>query len=142
MTRAVALLVSLLLAACATAPRSEARRCEGAADRVSALLRAGLETYVDGMRRFAAARDPELSTAEAEERAKASSDAWAGAHREGLARACREWPEERYRCVMSAADAAALNGCGLEEVVRGYTDEVVSDFATRPFDRSGAGRSR
>ncbi|WP_242343972.1 hypothetical protein [Anaeromyxobacter terrae] len=142
MTRVVALLVPFLLAACATAPRSEARRCEAAADRVDALLRAGLEVYVEGLRRFAAARDPELSTAAAEERVKARSDAWARAHREALVRDCRDWPEERYRCVMAAPDAAALNGCGLEDVVRGYTDEVVSDFATRPFERPGPERDR
>jgi hypothetical protein len=142
MPRVVALIFPVLLAACAAAPRPESRpesqRCEAASARVEYLLHAGLESYLDGMRRYAGARDPELSTEAAEERTKARSDAWVRAHRDGIVRSCDEWSEDRYQCVMTAANAAALKHCGLEEVVRSYTDEVLSDHAARPFDRPGA----
>lgn len=142
MPRVVALFFPALLAACATAPRSEShpesQRCQGASARVEYLLHAGLESYLDGMRQYAGARDPELSTAAAEERTKARSDAWTRAHREGIVRTCEEWSEDRYNCVMTAANAAALKHCGLEDVVKSYTDEVVSEHAARPFDRPGA----
>ena len=39
---------------------------------------------------------------------------------------------------MTAASAAALKHCGLEDYVRGYTDEVLTDYAARPFDCAGA----
>ena len=64
-------------------------------------------------------------------------------HREALVRSCGDWSEDRYQCVMTAASAAALKHCGLEDYVRGYTDEVLTDYAARPFHRPGApGRER
>lgn len=141
MPRAVALIFPVLLAACAGTPRAESspqsRRCEAASARVGFLLREGLESYLDGMRRYAAARDPQLSVEAAEERAKARSDAWMREHREALLRSCGEWSDDRYDCVMTSVNAAALKHCGLEDVVKSYTDEVVADHAAQPLDRPG-----
>lgn len=143
MPRIVVPLLSLaLLAACATAPRSESsppsQRCGAASARVGYLLNAGLESYLDGLRQYANARDPELSTQAAEERTKARSDAWIRDHRAGVVRSCEEWSEDRYGCVMTASNASMLRHCGLEELVKSYTDEVISAHAARPFDRPGA----
>lgn len=142
-----ALTVTLLLlssAGCAfrsaRIARAGGERCEGAAAHVDALLREGLETYVDSMKRYAAARDPEATTEGAEARVEAHADAWSDAHRPELAHACRSWDEPRYRCVMDARAAAELNGCGLSKVVEAFTDEVVADFATRPLDAPSAPR--
>jgi hypothetical protein len=142
MPRAVALIFPVLLAACAGAPRAESgpesQRCEAASARVEYLLHSGLESYLDGMRRYAGASDPELSVEAAEERAKARSNAWMREHREALMRSCGEWSDDRYSCVMTSANAAALKHCGLEDFVKSYTDEVVADHAARPLDRPGA----
>jgi hypothetical protein len=142
MPRIVAFVVPVVLVACAGTPRSESRpesqRCEAASARVEYLLHAGLETYLDGMRRYAGARDPELSTAAAEEQTKARSEAWMRAHRDGVLRSCEEWSDDRYTCVMTAQSAATLRHCGLEELVKSYTDEVISEHSARPFDRPGA----
>ena len=142
MPRIVALVLPALLAACATAPRpqsrAESQRCEAASARVEYLLHTGLETYLDGMSRYAGARDPELSTAAAEERTKARSDAWMKSHRDAVLRSCEEWSDDRYTCVMTADNADRLRHCGLEALVKSYTDEVISEHAARPLDRPGA----
>jgi hypothetical protein len=136
-----ALIAAALSLACARAERAPARGCDAAFDHVDALLRSGLETYVEGMKRYAAARDPEVTTAAAETRVRARADAWSAAHRAPVVGACRGWSEERYRCVLAAADAPSLNGCGLEPVVRSFTDEVVSEFAARPLAMPPSGET-
>jgi hypothetical protein len=124
---------AVLATACARAERAPARSCDAAFDHVDGLLRSGLDSYVAGVRRYAAARDPQATTAEAEARVRARAEAWSAAHRAGFVDACAAWPEARYRCVVAASDAASLNGCGLEPVVRSFTDEVVSEFAAHPL---------
>ena len=128
-----ALLAVALATACARAERAPARSCDAVFDHVDGLLRSGLDAYLAGVRRYAAARDPQATTAEAEARARARAEAWSAAHRAGFVDACAAWPEERYRCAVAASDASSLNGCGLEPVVRSFTDEVVSEFAARPL---------
>jgi hypothetical protein len=142
-----ALAVTLLIVsslACASPrariARSGGERCEGAAAHVDALLREGLETYVTQMKRYAAARDPEATTAGSEARVWNHADAWSKAHRPELANACRRWDDAQYRCVMDARAPAALNGCGLASVVDDFTDEVVADFSARPLDSPSASR--
>jgi hypothetical protein len=118
---------------CAGAQRSEARRCDDAFDHVNTLLRAGLDDYVRGVSRFAAARDPQATTSDAEARVRLRADAWSMSERRPFLESCRGWAEDRHRCVSAAREAAALNACGLEPVVRSFTDEVVADFAARPI---------
>ena len=120
--------------------RSGGERCEGAAAHVDALLREGLETYVTQMKRYAAARDPEATTAGSEARVRTHADAWSKAHQPELASACRTWDDPQYRCVMDARLPADLNACGLAEVVNDFTDEVVADFAAQPLDAPSARR--
>jgi hypothetical protein len=143
MPRTVALVFPVLMAACAAAPHpesSESQPCGAAAARVEYLLRERLESHLESTRRGAATGAPELSAEAAEERVKARSDAWTREHRGALVRSCGEWSEDRFRCVMTAPSAAALNHCGLEDFVRSYTDAVISDHAARPLDAFGATR--
>ncbi len=133
MSRLLAVAAAALAVACAGAQRTEARRCDDAFEHVNALLRAGLDDYVRGVSRYAAARDPQASTSDAEARVRLRADAWSMSERRSFLESCRGWAEERHRCVASARDAAALNACGLEPVVRSFTDEVVADFAARPL---------
>jgi hypothetical protein len=136
---AAALLV-LSLTACAGAPRARpeadpAARCGEAWRHVDGLLADGLTTYLDGMRRYAAARNPELSVVNAEGRARDRASAFGAQHRPGFEAGCASWPEERVRCVLAAQAPPDLAGCGLEPLVRAFTDDVVAAYAEAPFDR-------
>lgn len=131
---ALAAVLAVLLAACAGAQRHGGDRCEQAFAHADGLLRAGLADYVNEMKRYTAARDPQLSTAGAEARVQQKAEAWTAAHHGPAVRECRAWPEERLVCVLEADHASDLGPCGLEALVRTFTDEVVSDFAAKPFD--------
>lgn len=125
---------ALVLSACAGAQRVSSNRCDEAFSHADGLLRAGLSGYVEKMKRYAAARAPERSTHDAEARVHRRADVWTATHREPTVRACRAWPEEQLVCVLAAEAASELPTCGLEPLVQSFTDEVVSDFAARPFD--------
>jgi hypothetical protein len=133
--RLLALPAAAALLACASAQRAGPDRCEAAFERVDALLRAGLAGYVDGMKRFAAARDPDRTTGGPEARASAAADAWTAAHRAPVVEACRGWSEETRRCVLAAAAASDLGACGVAPLVQSFTDEVVAAYAAAPLDR-------
>lgn len=132
--RAPAAAVLLLLAACAGAQRGGGDRCDQAFSHADGLLRAGLAEYVTQMKRYAAARDPEVTTAAAEARVQEKAEAWTSAHRAPTVKECRAWPEERLVCVLGTRHASELGPCGLDALVRSFTDEVVADFAAKPFD--------
>jgi hypothetical protein len=131
---AALLAFAFVSAGCAGAQRSE-DRCAEAFSRADGLLRAGLAEYVSKMKAFTAARDPEVSTAGAEARVAARADEWTASHRETTVKGCREWPEERLVCVLEARHASEVGACGLEPLVRSFTDEVVTAYAARPFDQ-------
>jgi len=130
-----AVLLAAALAGCAgpsaaVAPASADadRRCDEAWRRVESLLSAGLETYLDGMRRFSLASDPARSTAEAEARAHERARAWSAVHAPGFAAGCPEWTPDLVACVLAAEDPPGLVACGLEPLVRSFTDEVVGAY--------------
>jgi hypothetical protein len=136
MSRAVIAATALFavgLVACAGATRGS-DPCGEAFARTDGLLRAGLAEYVTKMKAFTAARDPEVSTASAEARLSARADEWTASHREPTVKQCREWSEERLVCVLEARHASELGPCGLEPLVRSFTDEVVTAYAAKPFD--------
>jgi len=99
---------------------------------VTALLGEALDGYLEGMRKFAAARDG-ASTAPAEARARARATEWEVAQRPGFEKVCRAFSPEEARCVREAASARELPGCGLEPLVTSFTDEVVAAFAANPL---------
>ena len=136
--RSLVAAVAAALGACATSGPRPSDACGAAFDRVNGILRESFATYAAGIRVYASARDPELSTARAEERAWARADAWAARERPAFLAACRTWPEDRARCVQAADDPKLLSACGLEPVVQSFTDDVVEAFAERPVERSGA----
>ena len=147
MPRTVALLFPVLMAACAAAPHPESPSESPSESSPAARRRLGSSTCCASgwsrTRGHEARRRrgrPELSAEAVEERVKARSDAWTREHRGALVRSCGEWSEDRFRCVMTAPSAAALNHCGLEDFVRSYTDAVISNHAARPLDASGAMR--
>jgi hypothetical protein len=140
MYRLSLLAAAALAVACAGPPRGAARSCDASFDHVDAVLRAGLDDYVREIGRYAAARDPQATTADAVSRVQVRADAWSKTERRPFLEACREWPEERHRCVLAARDAPALNACGLEPLVRSFTDDVVADFAARPIALPPAAR--
>jgi hypothetical protein len=129
-----ACLAAALAVACASPQRGRLDPCEAAAEQADAVLRAALESYLAQMRAVATARDPGASTAKAEARTRERADEWSAANVPEIAGACRTWPEERRRCVASAANAPALKACGIELLVQSYTDEVLGEFAARPLD--------
>lgn len=135
---AVALVLALGGCAGATASARPSESCEAAFDHADALLRDGLSTYVAEIRRYAAARDPELTTARAEERVWARADAWTAAHRPEVLGACRTWPEDQVRCVLVADVPKVLSACGLEPLVASFTDDVVGAFAARPVEAAAS----
>jgi len=125
------------LSSCASVhntPVQAEQPCEEAWSHVRALLGAGLDSYLEGMRRYAAARDPELSMSGTAERTRGRAKAWETAHAPGFAGECRAFSGERLSCLRRAVAAADLGECGLEPLVRSFTDEVLTPFATRPFD--------
>lgn len=140
---ALAAVACLSLAGCAgaagaragspPAPRVEPR-CAEAWARVSAALRGGLDEYLAGMRRFAAARDG-ASTDAAEARARARAVEWEARRRPEVERACGTWAPETLACTLQAASARSLADCGPEPeaLVTSYTDEVVAAFAASPL---------
>jgi hypothetical protein len=130
----VAALLVVALTSCAGVPHGGEDRCRLAFQRADGLLRAGLAEYVDKMKAFTAARDPQLRTAGAEARAQERAEAWTATRREPAVKECRDWPEERLVCVLEAKHAAELGPCGLDALVQSFTDEVVEDYAARPFD--------
>jgi len=134
-----ALLLAAALAACSgpsaaarPAPPAPGARCDEAWRHVDALLAAGLETYLEGMRRFSLATDPARSTAEAEARAHERSRAWSAAQGPGFAAGCPEWTPETAICVLGAEDPPGLVACGLEPLVRSFTDDVVGAYLEAP----------
>jgi len=136
--RSLAAAVMLGLAGCATPAPRPAESCDAAFDHADALLREGLATYVGEIRRYAHARDPELSTASAEERAWSRADAWTASRRPGFVAACRSWPGDQVRCVLVADVPRVLSACGLEALVKSFTDDVVAEFAARPVEPAAA----
>jgi hypothetical protein len=128
------LALALAASACAGVPERTARRspCADAWGHVTALLHEALETYLDGMRRFAAAHDGK-STAAAEARARARAVGWEDSRRGGFDAACRAFSPEELRCVEAAASAPELLPCGQEPLVTSFTDEVVAAFAASPL---------
>ena len=136
--RSLAVAAVAALAGCTTAGPRPAQSCEAAFDHADALLRDGLATYVGEIRRYAGARDPELSTAAPERRAWARADAWTARQRPEFLAACRTWPEEQVRCVLLADIPRVLSACGLEPLVTSFTDDVVATFAARPIEPAGA----
>jgi len=106
--------------------------CDEGWAHTTVLLGRALDAYLEGMRRFAAARDG-ASTAPSEARARTRAAEWEAAHREEFGRTCRAWPPESLRCVAEAESALALHGCGLEQLVTSFTDEVVTTFAASPL---------
>ncbi len=126
------------LGGCASASPRPADSCGAAFDHADALLREGFATYVGEIRQYAAARDPELSTAAAETRAWSRADAWTATHRPEFLAACRSWPEDQVRCILVADVPKVLSGCGLEPLVTSFTDDVVATFAARPVEPAAA----
>lgn len=130
-----AVLLGAALAGCAgpsamavPSPAAAGSRCDEAWRRVESLLSAGLETYLDGMRRFSLASDPARSTAEAEARAHERARAWSAVHGPGFAAGCPEWTPALVACVIAAESSPGLVDCGLEPLVRSFTDEVVGAY--------------
>jgi membrane-bound lytic murein transglycosylase B len=132
-TTLAALLAAALLACAGARPRP-AGGCAAAAERVDALLRAGADDYVASIRRYAAARDPDASTAGSAADARARADAWSRANRPAIEAECVAWTADARACVDRAEAARDLGGCGLERWVRSFTAEVVEPFAARPLD--------
>lgn len=131
--------LGVTLCACAGArPSSYAamKPCDEAWTHVRALLEEGLQGYLEGMRSYAAARDPELTMEGTSGRTRERAKAWELAHAKDFASECRAFTEVRLQCVLWAAGAPGLGECGLEPLVRSFTDEVLTEFASRPFDRS------
>jgi hypothetical protein len=126
------------LGGCATAGPPPAPPCAAAFDHADALLRDGLASYVGEIKRYAGARDPELSTAAPEKRTWARADAWTARQRPEFLAACRAWPEDQVRCVLVADVPRVLSACGLEALVTSFTDDVVATFAARPVEPAGA----
>ncbi|HYG67582.1 MAG TPA: hypothetical protein VD838_07985, partial [Anaeromyxobacteraceae bacterium] len=91
------------------------------------------------MKRFTLARDPQVSTAGAEARVHDRAVAWSAAHEGPAVEECRGWSEERLVCVLEAKHASELAPCGLESLVQSFTDEVVAEYAARPFDEGSGG---
>jgi hypothetical protein len=106
--------------------------CDEGWAHVTVLLHRALDEYLEGMRRFAVARDG-ASTAPAEARARARAAEWEAAQRPGFEKVCRAFSPEEARCVREAASARELPGCGLEPLVTSFTDEVVAAFAANPL---------
>jgi len=131
-----------VLAGCAGAPLPRAGEARPAADprcgalwpSASAALAAALDEYLEGMRKFAAARDG-ASTAAAEGRARTRAIAWEAQHRPEVERGCGAWAPATLACALEAKSARALADCGpeAEALVTSYTDEVVAAFAASPL---------
>ncbi len=136
--RSLVVALTLTAGGCATAGPRPAESCDAAFDHADALLREGLSTYVGEIRQYAAARDPELTTAGAERRVWARADAWTAGHRPEFLAACRTWPEDQVRCVLLADVPRVLSACGLEPLVTSFTDDVVGTFAARPVEPAAA----
>ncbi|MFT3915179.1 MAG: hypothetical protein QM704_13970 [Anaeromyxobacteraceae bacterium] len=140
MRRALPAAALLALAACAGAQRpagAGARgdaRCPALSARASAVLDRALDEYLEGMRRYAAARDG-ASTAPAEARARARAVEWKALHRPELERGCGAWAPDTLACALEADSARALGDCGPEAaaLVSSYTDDVVAAFASSPL---------
>jgi hypothetical protein len=131
---AAALAAAIALGGCAAARTVPTGPCESAFQHADGVLRQALATYVREMKRFAATRDPGVSTARAEERVSSRADAWSDAHRRDVVSACGAWPEDQLRCVASAQSPQSLTACGLGELVSSFTDEVLASFAAQPLD--------
>lgn len=134
LTVAVAALLAACVSGCAGAPHGREDWCSRAFARADSLLRKGLDEYVDKMKAFTAARDPQASTATVEARARHRADVWTATRRVPTIDECRGWPEERLVCVLEARHASELGPCGLDRIVESFTDEVVEPYAARPFD--------
>jgi len=133
------LAVALSLSSAACAGPSGARGaapspCDDAWDHTTLVLRAALDEYLAGMRRYAAARDG-IDTAPAEERARGRAAAWETARRGEFGASCRAWPPEERTCVLGAASAPGLGSCNADTgaLVSSFTDEVVAAFAQNPI---------
>ncbi len=136
----LALAAAVALGGCATSRPRPSVSCDAAFDHANDVLREGFASYAAEIRKFAAARDPGMSTAAAEERAWSRADAWTAERRPGFLAECRAWPEDRVRCVLVADVPRVLSACGLEPLVTSFTDDVVASFAAKRVEAPAASR--